>query len=150
MANDVTTKILEIQVDYGDAVAKIAQYRQQIEFIKKQQSEWKKSLKEGTLSQDEYAQSIEASKLQIGQYNQAISTIQKTVVNQLKQQKEQEGSLVALRAELSNLTAEYDRLSRSDRESEVGTNLKNQINQVTTELKSCEEGTQRFFRNVGN
>lgn len=150
MANDVTTKILEIQVDYGDAVAKIAQYRQQIEFIKKQQSEWKKSLKEGTLSQDEYAQSIEASKLQIGQYNQAISTIQKTVVNQLKLQKEQEGSLVALRAELSNLTAEYDRLSRSDRESEVGTNLKNQINQVTTELKSCEEGTQRFFRNVGN
>ncbi len=150
MADNVTTKILQIQVDYGDAVAKMAQYRQAIETIKKQQAEWKKSLKEGAISQEEYAQSIEASKLQIGQYNQAISTIQKTVVNQLKQQKEQEGSLVALRAELSNLTAEYDRLSRADRESEVGANLKNQINKVTTELKVCEEGTRRFYRNVGN
>lgn len=149
-AEDVTTKILQIQVDYGDAVAKMAQYRQEIETIKKQQNEWKKSLKDGSLSQEEYAQSIEASKLQIGQYNQAISTIQKTVVNQLKQQKEQEGSLVALRAELSNLTAEYDRLSRTDREGEIGTNLKNQINAVTAELKTCEEATQRFFRNVGN
>lgn len=150
MADDTTTKILQIQVDYGDSVKKMAEYRQQIETIKKQQADWKKSLKEGAISQEEYARSMEASKLQIGQYNQAISTIQKTVVNQMKQQKEQEGSLVSLRAELSNLTAEYDRLSREDRESEVGTNLKNQINKVTTELKACEEGTQRFFRNVGN
>lgn len=150
MADDVTTKILQIQVDYGDSVKKMAEYRQQIETIKKQQADWKKSLKDGAISQEEYARSMEASKLQIGQYNQAISTIQKTVVNQMKQQKEQEGSLVSLRAELSNLTAEYDRLSREDRESEIGTNLKNQINKVTTELKACEEGTQRFFRNVGN
>ncbi len=150
MADDVTTKILQIQVDYGDAVAKMAQYRQQIEAIKKQQTEWKKSLKEGKISQVEYAQSMEASKLQIGQYNQAISTIQKTVVNQLKQQKEQEGSLVALRAELSNLTAEYDRLSRAERESASGDELKDKINRLTNELKSSEEATQRFYRNVGN
>lgn len=150
MADDVTTKILQIQVDYGDAVAKMAQYRQQIDAIKKQQTEWKKSLKEGKISQEEYAQSMEASKLQIGQYNQAISTIQKTVVNQLKQQKEQEGSLVALRAELSNLTAEYDRMSRAERESAAGDELKDKINRLTNELKSSEEATQRFYRNVGN
>ena len=83
-------------------------------------------------------------------YNDAIRIINKTVQNQIKQEKEQEGSLKALRAELSNLTAEYDALSEAERKGASGEELKNKINEVTDALKGGEEETQRYYRNVGN
>ena len=36
-ANDVTTKILQIQVDYGDAVKQIAEWQAKIDAVRKQQ-----------------------------------------------------------------------------------------------------------------
>lgn len=83
-------------------------------------------------------------------YNDSIRIINKTVQNQIKQEKEQEGSLRALRAELSNLTAEYDSLSEAERKGVRGAELKNKINEVTDALKGGEEETQRYYRNVGN
>lgn len=150
MADDITTKILEIQVDYGDAVTKLAEYRQQLEEIKKKQAELKQALKEGAISQAEYHKSMEASRIASGQLNTAIATIGKQVKNQITAQKEANGSLVALRAELSKSTAEYDRLSKAEREGAKGSALKDHINEVTTALKEAEQGTQRFQRNVGN
>lgn len=150
MADDVTTKILEIQVNYSDALTKIAQYRVEIEKIKNQQKELKQQLKDGQITQEEYHKTMESSRQLTSQYNDAVSLLSRQVKNQLKAQKEQEGSLVQLRAELSNLTAEYDRLSRAERESAKGDELKDKINRLTNELKSSEEATQRFFRNVGN
>lgn len=150
MADDVTTKILQIQVDYGDAVKKIAEYQAQIDQVRKQQKGLKEDLKDGRISQEEYQRSIQAGNLAMSQMKDAMNTVSKAVKNQLKSQAEQEGSLVQLRAEISNLNAEYDRLSRAERESAKGDELKDKINRLTTELKSAEEGTQRFYRNVGN
>lgn len=50
MADDVTTKILQIQVDYGDAVKKIAEYQAQIDQVRKQQKGLKEDLKDGRIS----------------------------------------------------------------------------------------------------
>ncbi len=150
MADNVTTKILQIQVDYGDAVKQIAEWQSKIDAVRKQQKGLKDDLKEGRISQEEYQRSIQAGNLAMSQMKDAMNTVSKAVQNQLKSQAEQEGSLVQLRAEISNLNAEYDRLSRAERESAKGDELKDKINRLTTELKSAEEGTQRFYRNVGN
>lgn len=150
MADDVTTKILQIQVDYGDAVKQIAEWQAKIDAVRKQQKGLKEDLKEGRISQEEYRLSIHAGNLAMSQMKDAMNTVSKAVKNQLKSQAEQEGSLVQLRAEISNLNAEYDRLSRAERESAKGDELKDKINRLTTELKGAEEGTQRFYRNVGN
>lgn len=150
MANDVTTKILQIQVDYGDAIKKIAEYQTQIDKVRQMQKQLKTDLKEGRISQEEYQRSVESGKLAINQMSDAMSVVSKHVKNQLKSQREQEGSLAQLRAEINNLNAEYDHLSRTERESATGDELKDKINRLTTELKSAEEGTQRFYRNVGN
>lgn len=149
-SDDVTTKILQIQVDYGDAVKQIAEWQAKIDAVRKQQKGLKEDLKEGRISQEEYQRSIQAGNLAMSQMKDAMNTVSKAVKNQLKSQAEQEGSLVQLRAEISNLNAEYDRLSRAERESAKGDELKDKINRLTTELKSAEEGTQRFYRNVGN
>lgn len=142
-------KILDIKVNYNEAVKAIAEYQTKIDAARDAEKNLKKQLKDGEISRQQYNEEIAASKIAIADYNDAIRIINKTVQNQIKQEKEQEGSLKALRAELSNLTAEYDALSEAERKGASGEELKNKINEVTDALKDGEEGTQRYYRNVG-
>lgn len=143
-------KILDIKVNYNEAVKAIAEYQTKIDAARDAEKNLKKQLKDGEISRQQYNEEMAASKIAIADYNDAIRIINKTVQNQIKQEKEQEGSLKALRAELSNLTAEYDALSETERKGASGEELKNKINEVTDALKDGEEETQRYYRNVGN
>lgn len=143
-------KILDIKVNYNEAVKAIAEYQTKIDAARDAEKNLKKQLKDGEISRQQYNEEMAASKIAIADYNDAIRIINKTVQNQIKQEKEQEGSLKALRAELSNLTAEYDALSEAERKGASGEELKNKINEVTDALKDGEEETQRYYRNVGN
>lgn len=147
---DKVEKILDIKVNYNEAVKAIAEYQTKIDAARDAEKNLKKQLKDGEISRQQYNEEIAASKIAIADYNDAIRIINKTVQNQIKQEKEQEGSLKALRAELSNLTAEYDALSEAERKGASGEELKNKINEVTDALKGGEEETQRYYRNVGN
>lgn len=147
---DKVEKILDIKVNYNEAVKAIAEYQTKIDAARDAEKNLKKQLKDGEISRQQYNEEMAASKIAIADYNDAIRIINKTVQNQIKQEKEQEGSLKALRAELSNLTAEYDALSEAERKGASGEELKNKINEVTDALKEGEEETQRYYRNVGN
>lgn len=147
---DKVEKILDIKVNYNEAVKAIAEYQTKIDAARDAEKNLKKQLKDGEISRQQYNEEMAASKIAIADYNDAIRIINKTVQNQIKQEKEQEGSLKALRAELSNLTAEYDALSEAERKGASDEELKNKINEVTDALKGGEEETQRYYRNVGN
>ena len=150
MADDTVVKILDIQVRYKEAIERIAQYRKSIEDAKEEQKRLKKELDEGKISADEYGKQLESSKMYIKQQNDAINTLTRQVNNQIKAENEMKGSLTQLRAQLSSATAEYDRMSKAERESARGTELRDHINELTDELKEAEEETQRYYRNVGN
>lgn len=162
MANQTATeKILEIKVKYDDAISAIAEYRTEMDKLKQHEKELrdelKKAQKDENLSAKEredalakYNIEMEKTKAEYAQYSDAVRTLTKHMQNERKQQTENEGSLKALRAELSNLTADYDSLSREARNGEAGKKLQEQINAITNELKGAEEETQRFYRNVGN
>ena len=143
-------KILDIKVNYNEAVKAIAEYQTKIDAARDAEKNLKKQLKDGEISRQQYNEEMAASKIAIADYNDAIRIINKTVQNQIKQEKEQEGSLRSLRAQLSNLTAEYDALSEAERKGARGEELKRSINEVTDALKGAEEETQRYYRNVGN
>lgn len=147
---DKVEKILDIKVNYNEAVKAIAEYQTKIDAARDAEKNLKKQLKDGEISRQQYNEEMAASKIAIADYNDAIRIINKTVQNQIKQEKEQEGSLRSLRAQLSNLTAEYDALSEAERKGARGEELKNKINEVTDALKGAEEETQRYYRNVGN
>lgn len=150
MAN-TTEKILDIKVNYSTAIKAIAEYQSKIDEAREAEKKLKEELKNGEISRDEYNKQMAASKAYITDCNDSIRALSKQMQNQIKQEKENEGSLKSLRAELSNLTAEYDALSKADRENaEIGGVLKDRINEVTKELKGAEEETQRYYRNVGN
>ena len=69
----------------------------------------------------------------------------------VKANQEAEGSLQAMRGELSQLLKAYDALSKTEREdAEVGGKMLKHIQDLTGELKTAEEASGRFQRNVGN
>lgn len=143
-------KILDIKVNYNEAIKAIANYQAKIDAARNAEKQLKKQLSEGKISRQQYNEAMASTKAVIADYNDSIRIINKTVQNQLKQEKEQEGSLRSLRAQLSNLTAEYDALSEAERKGARGEELKRSINEVTDALKGAEEETQRYYRNVGN
>lgn len=147
---DKTEKILDIKVNYNKAIKAIAEYQAKIDAAREAEGNLKKQLKDGSISRQQYNEEMAASKAYISDCNDSIRIITKTMQNQIKQEKEQEGSLRSLRAELSNLTAEYDALSKADRNAAKGIKLRDRINEVTKTLKDAEEETQRYYRNVGN
>lgn len=149
MADNIT-KILDIKVNYDQAIQKTVEYKQAIKELQDQQKELRAAQKEDPDNAEKYARDIEVLNSKIAVYKDGVQKLTKATQNQIREQQSNEGSLVQLRARLSNLTAEYDALSQEMRNSKVGQQLKNQINDVTTALKAEEEATQRFYRNVGN
>ena len=143
-------KILDIKVRYEDAIRGITEYQKKIDELTVAEMKLKAEKKSGKVSQEEYDKSMEASKAVVTQYRDAMRVLRKEMQNNLRQEKENEGSLKSLRAELSNLTKQYDELSRAERNGAKGKELQEKLNEVTMELKVAEEETQRFYRNVGN
>lgn len=148
--NTEEQQILNIKVRYEDAIYGILRYKEKLEELSKSQKKLKEDYENGKATYDEYATSLTAIEEQAKDYKNTIRELSKEVQNNIKKEKEQEGSLRSLRAELSNATKEYDALSKAEREGAKGQELKKHINEITDELKGAEEETQRFYRNVGN
>lgn len=147
---NVEERVLDIRVRYDDAISNIAKYRTQLDVLRKREQTLKEDLKAGRFEREEYNVKLTETQIAAREVNEVIRVLNKQVQNERKEQTELEGSLVRLRAELSNLTASYDRLSRAERNSARGKEIQDKINAITDELKEAEEGTQRFYRNVGN
>lgn len=143
-------KIIEIKVRMDDAVQGIAKYTQYINQLRDAQAKLKDKLKQGTISQQQYSTAMAQTREQIKSYQNNIRALSREYQNSAREQRENEGSLVSLRAQLSKLTATYDQLSREMRQGDFGENMRKQIMEVSQELKDAEAETYRFYRNVGN
>lgn len=164
MADNIQ-KTLDIKVNYSEALEGVAKYRMELDKAKAEAKLMTEALKnhakqlnEGKISEEQYAKAVletqkqlAANKQEQAQLSDAIRTSEKVIKNQITQQNLEETSIKALRAQLSNLTKEYDELSASQRDNEeVGGKLLASINDVTDQIKKAEEATQRYYRNVGN
>ena len=141
---------VKVQTNTEAAIKQIMELNTQIEREKNLQKEYNQWLKEGTVSWEEYNRDMELSNQHVTEYSTKIRALRKEIQNNIKVESDLRGSLVQLRAALSNLTAEYDNLSKAERDSAKGKELQDKINAVTKELKGAEEATGRFNRNVGN
>lgn len=143
MADNVQ-KIISVELRATSAINGIKDLNAQIE---KNQKEMRQLSKDHQKGSEEFARLEQHTKA----LQKAKQTLSRETQNEIKLEYEQKGSLNALRAELSNLTKQYDGLSRAERENvNIGGKLQKQINQVTNEIKSAEQSTQRYYRNVGN
>lgn len=158
--------ILDIKVNYEDAITQIANYRAKIDELtgaKKKLETENKELREtegeNSAQMMENRKQIEVINAELKQEKDAVRELSKELQNNIKQDKaraeQSEGSLKALRAQLSNLTKQYDELGESERSLDLGKTLEQggiaaQIVDTTNKIKEAEEATLRFYRNVGN
>lgn len=165
MADKVTKQaILDIVVDNGKAIESITDYQEQINAckesvaaLKAEQKEYDKQVEEGTMTEEEATAAKRKASEEINRQQQTMKALGKQMSDvsyqlqkNVQQMAENEGSLKSLRGQLSQLNAQFDSLSREDRIGEMGNNLQQQIQKVSTEIMEAEEATNRFQRNVGN
>ena len=137
-------------VDNNKAITAISEYNRLIDEQKKKQTELAKAYNDGSISQADYYKALAQSKEVTKTYSRQVQELSKEVQNNIKMDTEKQGSLRALRAELSNVTKQYDELSQEERNAAKGMELKNKIGEITAQLKYSEQETGRFYRNVGN
>lgn len=142
--------ILRVLVDNNKALAQIAEWNQLIDEQKAKQQELAKARKEGSISESDYQKAMAVSRNEVTAYSKQMQQLNKEVQNNVTATNTNKDSLAALRAELSNATKEFDNLSAAERNGAKGQELAHHINVITDELKAAEEGTQRYYRNVGN
>lgn len=119
--------------------------------------EIKKELEALTIAQKNNKQSTEEEKLEyiknaneIKALSAEVRGLNKDIQNAIKSNREQQGSMNSLRAELSILTAQYDKLSEAELNAAKGKELKDKINTYNESLRKGEENTDRYQRSVGN
>lgn len=141
---------VKVEIDSEAATKNLLMLNKAIDEQKQKQKELKKQFEDGKISYEEYNEQLEDSRTIVTRYSEKQRELRKEIQNNIKVEKQHDGSLRQLRAALSNLTAEYDNLSKAERDSAKGKELQDKINAVTKELKGAEEATGRFNRNVGN
>lgn len=131
MANsDTKEKILEIQVNYDKAIQGLSEYMGKLEEVNAEEKKLRETIKESGKSTDEQRKRLAAIKAAQDEYKSAIRDLNKEVQNNIKHEKEQDGSLRSLRAQLSNATKDFDSLSKAEREGAKGKALAKHINEL--------------------
>lgn len=151
MGNDTTKDILlDINISYKDAINSIVQLQKQLDELAVEQMKVNAAFKNGEKTRQEADKELEAIAAQTRLLKQAQREYRKEIDANLQAEEANTGSLKQMRAELKNLIREYDNLSKEDRESTIGEQKMQEINQLQDSLKQLEGATGRFQRNVGD
>jgi len=144
MADEKKSVIIDLKFNVSDFTQSAAKLNKEIADLTKQQAALKKANQEGSIEFQRNAEILKANRTELAENNKVIQNL--TIAN-----KENEGSNQQLKAQLSLLTLEYNKLSKEERESgERGKELNAQINQTTADLKANEKGIGDNRREVGN
>lgn len=141
--NNNTEQIFKVEIQADAAIKTLADYNTAVEETSAEMRELTRRNMEGS---EEFAKLSQVLATQKRERRE----LQKVIQNDIKLQREEQTSLKGMRAQLSNLTKQYDELSAAERNGAKGQEMRDHINQITTELKKAEEETQRYYRNVGN
>ena len=147
---DTRVKIVDIQVNITSAAQALAQYGQAIDEAKVKQKQLKQELKDGKITQEQYQAAMAYSRTEVKANENAARDLTNQVQRQITMVKAQEGSIKQLKAELAQATTQYQNMSRAERESSSGTQLKAHIASLKTEIASASAETSAFYKNMGN
>ena len=146
--------IIDFETNAASTVSDMAKVKGQIDELKKAQKELQDIKKQnGSLTEAE-AEQYEQLGLQIKTLGNTYRQLQTEGVGAMTALHDSgeaySDSIAGMRAQLSDLLKIYDNLSEADRQSSKGLELQSNINDLTSQLKTLEEETGRFQRNVGN
>ena len=143
---DSIDKIINIRFNYKELVQGWVKANEAIEDNKKILSDLKKEYETGQISLSDYKK----AQLELKSTTKALTDEQrqyeKEIQNNIKVEKELDGSLNQLRANLNGLIAQYGRLSAAERESASGKALVDHIKAQRDAVKHLLQEIQKLLR----
>lgn len=137
------TKIIEIKIDLLKGLEDIAKLQLAITNLEKAQ---KANTKASVEEKNEYA----AKTVKLKEYRSQLNTLVKESANEIKTTIEKVGHIQKLKAEVSNLTLQYERLTKAELESTKGATVLNNLKSKREELSSLNQAYGNYSANVGN
>lgn len=157
-------KIINIRVKYSDLIKGMSESAKRIDTLNDRISELKSGLKglkaarkAGTIDEEAYneqvaqtTQELIANREEVKALQSAMRLYSHEIQDNIKEEKNLEGSVNGLRASIRNLTAEYNALSAADREGSVGNGIAERISKMQAQVSAAEQRLGNFRSNVGN
>lgn len=157
-------KIINIRVKYSDLIKGMSESAKRIDTLNDRISELKSGLKglkaarkAGTIDEEAYneqvaqtTQELVANREEVKALQSAMRLYSHEIQDNIKEEKNLEGSVNGLRASIRNLTAEYNALSAADREGSVGNGIAERISKMQAQVSAAEQRLGNFRSNVGN
>jgi len=147
-----TEKIL-IELDFNskDAEKNLVKLQANLDGTKNEIKSLETARKKGIVTAKSANEQRALLNIELKKNSKALGNQQKELLNINTANKATKGSNDQLKAQLSLLTAEYNSLSKEERENtKVGKEKKAQISQITEELKGNEEAVGNNRRSVGD
>lgn len=143
MAEETTVKIIDVEIRATSALKELAALEVE---IKKLQTAQKQLRDEGKADTAQYV----ALGQQVRAYRSRAVELQKTIQTNIKIQNEEVGSLAAMRAQVSLLTAELSKLGDTEADMAKRGELTAKIKDLTDRLKEAEAAYGDNCRSVGD
>lgn len=165
MAQTKEDILIEITVSNEKALNALNKHNAAISDLKDEQKDLQKQLKELSKSDEDYSQKkatlikqITNNTIATKEEQAAANEYQRVILNNIKIQNEDESSLKAIEARLSNLRLEYSKMSEAQKNSsEVwgnatrsGEDLRKEIEELDKQSKATSAEMGQFQKNVGN
>lgn len=135
--------VIDFRIMNGDAVKTIQDTKTKIDNLKSVL----KGMKDQGLENSEMYHKLSAA---LKDNQQVMKANQKILLDNIRQQKSNQDSLNAMRAKLRELKTEYENLSKTERESAIGSNLLQNIKNTTDEVSNLEHELGDWTRQVGH
>lgn len=157
-------KIINIRVKYSDLIKGMSESAKRIDTLNDRISELKSGLKglkaarkAGTIDEEAYdeqvaqtTQELIANREEVKALQSAMRLYSREIQNNIKEEKNLEGSVNGLRKSIRDLTAQYNALSAADREGSVGNGIAERISKMQAQVSAAEQRLGNFRSNVGN
>nr|DAT88132.1 MAG TPA: minor tail protein [Caudoviricetes sp.] len=164
MAQDTIHKIIEITIKNSDLIEKMRESQNAIgalsnetKQLKQDLEEYRKSLKEGKITQEQFDRMMVQTKNEIIKNDQAVTKFKsdlrqytREMQSNIRQDTAKTGSLNQMRASVRLLTSEFEALSAAERSGSRGQELVRQIRATTEEINRQEESIRNYHSSVGN
>lgn len=157
-------KIINIRVKYSDLIKGMSESAKRIDTLNDRISELKSGLKglkaarkAGTIDKEAYneqvaqtTQELIANREEVKALQSAMRLYSREIQDNIKEEKNLEGSVNGLRKSIRDLTAQYNALSAADREGSVGNGIAERISKMQAQVSVAEQRLGNFRSNVGN
>lgn len=157
-------KIINIRVKYSDLIKGMSESAKRIDTLNDRISELKSGLKglkaarkAGTIDEEAYneqvaqtTQELVANREEVKALQSAMRLYSHEIQDNIKEEKNLEGSVNGLRKSIRDLTAQYNALSAADREGSVGNGIAERISKMQAQVSAAEQRLGNFRSNVGN